>query len=72
MPGAWRLTEDEWSDLVPAVLRAWPTDMPAVVYCSSRQCKNSTGVARRLRKFNLAPVHVLKGGWEAWMHAEKK
>ena len=72
VPGALRLTEDEWSTLVPAVLQAWPNDMPAVVYCSSRQCENSTAVARRLREFNLAPVYVLKGGWEAWMRAQKK
>ena len=72
VPGALRLTEDEWSALVPAVLQAWPADMPAVVYCSSRQCENSTAVARRLREFNLAPVYVLNGGWEAWMRAQKK
>ena len=70
--GALRLTEDEWNSLVPAVLQAWPTDMPAIVYCSSRQCENSAAVARRLREFNLAPVYVLKGGWEAWMRAQKK
>jgi len=72
VPGALRLTEDEWNELVPSVLQAWPTDTPAVVYCSSRQCENSTGVARRLREFNLGPVYVLKGGWEAWTRAQKK
>jgi rhodanese-related sulfurtransferase len=72
VPGALRLMEEEWDDLVPALLQAWPAGKPAVVYCSSRQCQNSTAVARRLREFNLAPVHVLKGGWEAWLGAQKK
>jgi rhodanese-related sulfurtransferase len=72
VPGALRLTEEEWDDLVPAVLQAWPTGREAVVYCNARQCDNSTAVAARLRAYGLAPVHVLKGGWEAWMDAQKK
>lgn len=72
VPGALRLMEDEWDTLVPAVLQAWPTGQTAVVYCSSRQCENSTAVAARLREFGLAPVHVLKGGWESWIDAQKK
>ncbi len=71
-PGARRLTEEEWDDLLPAVLQAWPTGKPAVVYCSARQCQNSTAVAARLREFNVGQVHVLKGGWEAWLGAQKK
>ena len=72
VPGALRLTEEEWDDLVPAVLQAWPTGKPAVVYCSARQCQNSTAVAARLREFNVGQVHVLKGGWEAWLGVQKK
>jgi rhodanese-related sulfurtransferase len=72
VPGALRLTEEEWDDLVPAVLQAWPTGRQAVVYCSARQCQNSTSVAARLREFNVGQVHVLKGGWEAWLAAQKK
>lgn len=72
VPGALRLMEDEWDDLVPAVLQAWPTGKPAVVYCSARQCENSKAVAARLREFNVGQVHVLKGGWEAWQGAQKK
>ncbi len=71
-PGALRLTEDEWDALLPAVLQAWPSEMPAIVYCGSRQCGDSAAVARRLREFHLGPVLVLKGGWEAWMRARKK
>jgi rhodanese-related sulfurtransferase len=72
VPGALRLMEDEWDDLVPAVLQAWPTGKPAIVYCSARQCENSKAVAARLREFNVGQVHVLKGGWEAWQGAQKK
>lgn len=72
VPTALRLTESEWDALLPTVLQAWPADTPAVVYCSSLQCGNSTAVARRLREFHLAPVLILKGGWEAWSRAQKK
>lgn len=72
VPGALRLMEGEWDDLVPAVLQAWPTGKPAIVYCSARQCENSKTVAARLREFNVGQVHVLKGGWEAWQGAQKK
>ncbi len=72
VPGALRLTEEEWDDLLPAVLQAWPMGRAAVVYCNARQCDNSTAVAARLRAFGFAPVHVLKGGWEAWKDAQKK
>jgi rhodanese-related sulfurtransferase len=73
VPGALRLTLPEWDELVPAVLQAWPTGMPVVVYCDTRQCDKSTEVAVRLRSdFPLAPVHVLKGGWEAWQRVQSK
>ncbi len=72
IPEALLLNEDEWDDLLPVVLQAWPTGKPAVVYCDSRQCEASDAVAQRLRELNIAPVFVLKGGWEAWEATQKK
>ena len=71
IPGALPLNEDAWDDLLPAVLQAWPTDRPAIVYCDSRACEASEDVAKRLREFGVAPVFALKGGWEAWLSAQK-
>ena len=72
VPGALPLNEDNWDSLLPAVLQAWPTGKPAIVYCDSRQCEASEDVAKRLREFNVAPVFVLKGGWEAWLATQRK
>lgn len=72
IPGALPLNEDAWDDLLPAVLQAWPTGQPAIVYCDSQACEASDDVANRLREFGVAPVFILKGGWEAWLTAQKK
>ena len=72
IPSALPLNEDAWDELLPAVLQAWPTGRPVIVYCDSRACEASEDVAKRLREFGVAPVFVLKGGWEAWLAAEKK
>ena len=72
VPGALPLNEDAWDELLPAVLQAWPTGQPAIVYCDSRECEASEDVARRLREFGVAPVLVLQGGWEAWLAAQGK
>ena len=72
VPEAMPLNEDHWDDLLPAVLQAWPTGTAAVVYRDSRQCEASEKVAKRLREFNVAPVFVLKGGWDAWLSAQRK
>ena len=69
IPGALPLNEDAWDDLLPAVLQAWPTARPAIVYCDSRECEASEDVAKRLREFGVGPVFVLKGGWQAWQSA---
>ena len=71
VPGALSLNEDAWDELLPAVLQAWPAGRPAIVYCDSRECEASEDVAKRLREFGVAPVFVLKGGWEAWLAAQK-
>ncbi len=72
VPGALPLNEDAWADLLPAVLQAWPTGRPAIVYCDSQACEASEDVAKRLREFGVGPVFVLKGGWPAWLAAQKK
>ncbi len=67
VPGALLLNEDEWNDLLPAVLDAWNPDRNVVVYCSSLSCQASRDVARRLREeAQFSRVFVLQGGWEAW------
>jgi len=67
IPGAVRLTEEEWEELLPELLNAWGPDCAVVVYCSSRKCQASGEVARRLREqVGLKAVSVLRGGWEDW------
>jgi rhodanese-related sulfurtransferase len=72
VPGATRLTESEWDALLPPLMLAWPPGRPAIVYCASQQCRASRAVARRLRELGVAPVFELKGGWDAWLAAQKK
>ncbi len=70
--GALRLTEDDWNELLPGLLREWEPDSTVVVYCSSRKCHASEEVAKRLREeVGLKPVFVLRGGWEAWKGAQR-
>ena len=66
VPNALLLNEDRWNDLLPTVLQEWQPGQTAIVYCSSAGCEAGHEVAVRLRGFNLGPVYVLKGGWEAW------
>ena len=70
VPGAVRLNEGEWERLLPGFLEAWQPEQRIVVYCDSRACDASQGVAQRLRReLNLTEIHVLKGGWNAWLQA---
>ena len=71
VPGAVPLNEDEWDELLPAVLSAWKADQSIVVYCDSAECDASHAVARRLREAGVGPVYVLHGGWVAWKAAPK-
>jgi rhodanese-related sulfurtransferase len=72
VPGALPLNEDAWDTLLPAVLDAWESGRPVVVYCSSGGCHTSREVARRLRdEVRLPDVFVLQGGWEAWQRGRK-
>jgi rhodanese-related sulfurtransferase len=72
IPSAVRLTEDDWNELLPELLKAWEPDSMVVVYCSSHKCHASEEVAKRLREeVGLKPVFVLRGGWEAWKGAQR-
>jgi rhodanese-related sulfurtransferase len=67
IPGALSLNEDDWNNLLPAVLAAWSPERKLVVYCSRVSCNASHGVAERLRnEAGLKNVYVLPGGWEEW------
>jgi len=72
IPGAARLTEDDWNDLLPELLKAWEPDCVVMVYCSSKKCHASEEVAKRLcEEVGLKSVYVLRGGWEAWKGAQR-
>ena len=68
VPGAVLLNEDEWDALVGPFLDVWDPDKEVVVYCDGGGCEASTAVAERMRnELRIGNVHVLKGGWNAWL-----
>lgn len=74
IPGAILLNEDRWNELLPAFLQQWSPEKQIVVYCSSQSCAASHDVARRLQEEAGLPketIHVLHGGWEAWLAANR-
>lgn len=72
IPGALRLTEDDWNELLPDLLNVWEPESIVVVYCSSRKCHASEEVAKRLwEEVGLRSVFVLRGGWEARKGAQR-
>ncbi len=67
VPGALLLNEDDFDELLPAVLAAWSPERRIVVYCSRKSCGASHAIAERLRNdAQLQNVYVLPGGWEEW------
>ena len=71
VPGALSLSEAEWEQGLPAVVKAWRPGVKVVVYCDDRGCEASQSVARRLRReLGLGDIFVLKGGWRAWLEAQ--
>jgi rhodanese-related sulfurtransferase len=66
VPGAISLNLENWDELLPKFLDQWSPEKKVVVYCSAATCELSREVAERLRKSDISPVFVLKGGWEAW------
>jgi rhodanese-related sulfurtransferase len=73
VPGAVLLNMDDWDALLEEALRVWKPERRIVVYCDSEECGSSEEVAKKLREeCQLPDVHVLKGGWRAWLNAQKK
>jgi rhodanese-related sulfurtransferase len=72
IPGALPLSEAEWEQRLPEVIKAWRPGRPVVVYCDDSDCGASEAVARRLRReLGIDQVFVLKGGWGAWLKARE-
>jgi len=71
VPQAVLLNEDDWERQFSAVVQRWQTGQPVVVYCDSQECQASRSVAKRLRESGIAPVYVLKGGWQAWLDRKR-
>lgn len=72
IPGAILLNETDWNRLLPGFLQAWKPRLKIVVYCDSRECDASRGVASRLkRELNLPNVAILEGGWSAWEKSKR-
>ena len=70
--GAFPLSEAQWEARLPAVIQAWQPGARVAVYCDNAGCEASQAVARRLRReLGINDVFVLKGGWGAWLEAQK-
>lgn len=72
IPGAIRLTENEWESLLLPVMETWTPGQPVIVYCDQETCNASAAVAARLqRELPIETIYVLKGGWSAWQQANQ-
>lgn len=73
IPGARRLTEEEWDTLFePLLFDYWQPDNIVVVYCDNAGCQKSKKIARRIRE--EAPqieAYYLKGGWQTWSEQKR-
>lgn len=67
IPEAINLSEDNWDEQFEQFIINWDGVSTLVVYCDSRTCAASKGVAERLKtSLGIENVWVLKGGWETW------
>lgn len=67
IPNAVLLNEDRWEELFEAFIIEWDGVSTLIVYCDSRTCTASKGVADRLKEaLGTDDIHVLKGGWQIW------
>jgi rhodanese-related sulfurtransferase len=65
-------TGEGWDSLFRTVVAAWRPGARVVVYCDDKGCEASQAVARRLRReLGVSDVYVLKGGWSAWLAAQR-
>jgi rhodanese-related sulfurtransferase len=72
IPGALPLSEKHWEEQLMAMIKAWRPGAKVVVYCDNEACRTSQSVARRLRRaLDSNDVFVLKGGWSAWLEAQR-
>jgi rhodanese-related sulfurtransferase len=72
IPGAILLNEDHWDEHFEQFIQVWDGVSKLVVYCDSRTCAASKGVADRLKEdLGFEDVLVLKGGWETWLNHQK-
>ena len=72
IPGALLLNEDSWDELFERFVLEWDGESTLVVYCDSRTCAASKGVADRLKEsLGTEDVFVLKGGWQTWLDQKK-
>lgn len=71
VPGAINLSEEDWANGVGRLVSVWSPRMPIIVYCGSASCGSAEAVASRLRgpEYAMENVHVLDGGWEAYVAA---
>ncbi|MDA0348256.1 MAG: rhodanese-like domain-containing protein [Verrucomicrobia bacterium] len=68
IPDAILLNEDHWNELFETFIISWDGVSTLVVYCDSRTCAASHGVAERLKaSLGTEDIFVLKGGWQSWL-----
>ena len=70
IPGALPLREDEWDDLLPAVLEAWNDDQPVILYTGGPRSHDlAERAAQRLRRdTGWSRIGILKGGYDTWRY----
>ncbi len=69
--GAVPLNERDWEQQIDGFLDAWYPEARIVVYCGGGECNASRGVAERLAaEAGLGHLHILKGGYAAWLQSE--
>jgi rhodanese-related sulfurtransferase len=67
IPGAVRLSAEQWDELIPSFLEVWDPEKTIVVYGEGGVDDDAHAVAGQLkRELQLDNVWVLKGGWVAW------
>ena len=72
IPNALLLNEDQWDEHFEQFIINWDGESTLIVYCDSRTCAASKGVAERLKSsLGIEDVWVLKGGWETWLNHRK-
>ena len=67
IPGALRISTDNFESAVPSLFDVWTPRHRIVVYCDGVQCGLSRTIADRLKQeAGMSDVYVLHGGWDSW------